>query len=94
MISIVLLFLHLEFHQQHEPRDAISLFISADDYNLNQALLSARNEWRVEMMTAAANNIAYDFASFDVPYNSTLVTWNDNLRVMEFIDYSVSVDHT
>ena len=41
------------------------------------------------MMTAAANNIAYDFANFDVPYKSTLVKWNDNLRVMEFIDYSL-----
>ena len=60
-----------------------------DEYNLNQALLSSRNEWRVEMMTAAANNIAYDFANIDVPYNHTLVTWNDNLRVMEFIDYSL-----
>ena len=63
--------------------------LQPDDYNLNQALLYARNEWRIEMMTAAANNIAYDFANFDVPYNITLVRWNEDLRVMDFIDYSL-----
>ena len=47
-----------------------------DEYNLNQALLSARNEWRVEMMTAAANDIAYDFANIDVAYFAPLYIFN------------------
>ena len=63
-----------------------------DYYNLNQALISAQNEWRVEMMTATTNHIAYDFANFDVPYNSTLVKWNYDLHVMEFIDYSLFLE--
>ena len=60
-----------------------------DDYNLNQALLFAQIEWRVKIMTAADIKFAYDFVYFNVIYNSPLVTLNDNLGVMEFIDYSL-----
>ena len=63
--------------------------LPAEEYNLFEALTRAKNEWRVEMMTAAANNLAYDFTDYEVPYQSKLVKWNENLRVMEFIDPSL-----
>lgn len=72
------------FNRYCEPED-----LPSADYNLLEALARAKNEWRVEMMTAAANNIAFDFASYDVPYKTELVKWNDNLRVMEFVDYAL-----